>query len=86
MGNAASKENLYDAVNAGDELWMTDILTRNPSLTNKPFTSDGQSTPVIRSAFTGKAHLLVQLVKLGADLNVAGSTGRTALMWAAAKG
>ena len=86
MGAAATKENLYEAIDAGDDLWITDILQRCPELANEPITGDGRSNAIVRAAILGKANLLLTLIKHGADVNVTGQSEVTGLMWAASKG
>lgn len=86
MGAAATKENLYDAIDAGDELWISDIVQRAPDLANEPITSDGRSNAIVRASILGKAHVLLTLIKHGADVNATGLSEITGLMWAASKG
>lgn len=86
MGNFATRENLYLAINAADELWITQILERKPDLVNEPLTDDGKTNAITRACYCGLPHIILHLIKHGADLNRAGSSSITGLMWAAARG
>ena len=46
MGNLATKANLYAAIEAGDELVVKELLSKNPSIINEPITSDGRSNAI----------------------------------------
>ena len=86
MGNFATRENLYLAVNAADELWITKILEKKPDLVNEPLTDDGKTNAISRACYCGLPHIILLLIKHGADLNRTGSSGISGLMWTAVRG
>ena len=49
-------------------------------------TQDCQTTPLGRSTWRSDIEIMNLLVSLGADVNYAGPTGITPLMWAARRG
>lgn len=86
MGNFATRSNLYLAVNAADEVWITKILEKRPELVNEPLTDDRKTTAITRACYCGLPHIILHLIKHGADLNRTGCNGITGLMWTAARG
>lgn len=74
MGGAASRANLYAAIEAGNAELVERIIAKNRPLLNDPITSDRRSNSICRAAFLGKTSVVSALIQLGADVDATGES------------
>jgi hypothetical protein len=86
MGSMEIKSRIWDATTANDPKALKNIFQKYPALINDPISEDKKTNTVSRAAYLNRPHIIAILATMGADLNRAGESGITALMWAAARG
>ena len=86
MGQAYSKERLFQAIDSNDFKTVKQLLAYDPGLVNEYFDSYKGSLPVMRPIWNNNIKMFDLLITFGADINKRTANGYTAVFFAAERG